>query len=88
MHSENGAAYVIRDTDDDVWAHPTPVRTAVLDAVVDESHLSREDLATLDEYVDVADLQAVLSADDGAVEFAIEGCEVRVTADGDIEVRA
>ena len=88
MPSENGEAYVIRDTDDDVWARPTPVRTAVLDVVVEESHLSREDIADLDEYVDVADLHAILSADDGAVELAIEDCKVRVTADGDIDVLA
>ncbi len=87
MPSENGEAYVIRDAGDDVWERPMPVSTAVVNAVTDATDLAGEDLADLDSYVDVSDLQDVLAAEEGAVEFAVEGHEVRVTADGDIEVR-
>ncbi len=86
MRPQDGEVYIISDTGDDVWASPTPVSTAIVDAVIARTELEADDLESVDTYVDAAELEDVLSGDEGDVSFQVEGHEVVVGANGDIDV--
>jgi hypothetical protein len=86
MQSEDGEVYIITANGNEEWATPTPVGTAIVDAVVDRTDLAQSDIEDIEAYVDLDTLAAVVTGEDDTIEFEIEGHDVFVDADGDIEV--
>jgi len=86
MQSENREVYIITANGDEEWATPTPVGTAIVDAVVDRTDLAQSEIEGIEAYVDLDSLAAVVTGDDETIEFEIEGHDVFVDADGGIEV--
>ena len=76
------------DEGEEGWVSPTPVSTAVVEAVTGATALDADDLDDLDSYVDRSDLRDVVSSGDGSLTFAVEGHDVTVSADGSIRVDA
>jgi len=87
MSPENGELYIMRDDDAEEWVSPTPVSTAIVDAVTAQTDLNAADIDDIEAYVDLADLHTLLSGDqEGPVSFEVENHGVMVDADGDISV--
>jgi hypothetical protein len=86
MSSENGEVYIMSPSGDEEWVTPTPARTAIAEAVTDATDLESEDVGDVEEHVDLPALRAVLDGDDDELTFTVEGHEVTVTGDGDIQV--
>lgn len=86
MSSEDGAVYVMRPSGDEEWVRPTPVQAAVTDAVTATTELDGDDIDDIETYVARADLRAVLGGDREKLTFEVEGHDVTVTGDGDIDV--
>jgi len=87
MNSENGTVYLIQGQADDEWLRPKPAEAVIVDAVVEETSLTREDVGHIDSYVDAESLRAVVgSGEEERLTFAIEDVEVTVTAGGDVTV--
>jgi len=87
MNSENGTVYLIQGQADDEWLRPKPAEAVIMDAIVEGTVLTREDVGHIDSYVDAEALRAVVgSGDDDQLTFAIEDSEVTVTAGGDVTV--
>lgn len=86
MNSE-GEVYIMCDKVDEEWVSPTPVGVAISEAVVDATDLDDDDLDDLESYVDIDDLRALLDGDEeDELSFAVEGHEVTISEDGDIDV--
>lgn len=58
----------------------------ITEAICANTDLTPDDLASLDSYVDIDELREVLGAAGATLEFSIEGHDVQVTADGDVEI--
>ena len=86
MSSENGAVYMMSPSEDEGWVSPTPAQTAITDAVTAATALGDDDIDDLETYVDRQKLRAVLDGDADDLTFEIEGHDVTVTGDGNIEV--
>jgi hypothetical protein len=86
MSSEDGTVYIMSPSGDEEWVSPMPAGAAVTEAVTGATDLSDEDVDDLESYVDLGDLRAVLDGDEDEVTFEVEGNDVTVTADGDIDV--
>jgi hypothetical protein len=86
MSSEDGEMYIMSPSGDEDWVSPTPAGAAVAEAVSEATDVSAEEIDDIEAYVDPADLRAVLDGDDENVTFDVEGHDVTVTADGDIDV--
>ena len=86
MNSEDAAVYIMSSSEDEEWVSPTPARTAITDAVTDATELSEDEIGDLETYVERATLRAVLDGEDEDVTFDVEGHNVTVTTDGDIDV--
>lgn len=86
MPSQDGDVYVLRHSDGEVWARPTPVRTAIVDTVTERTPLEPDDIEDVEAYVDPGELRDVLTSEEGIVSFDVEGHEVFVDADGAIGV--
>lgn len=75
------------EEDGEEWVSPTPVRVAISEAVVDATDLDTDDLDDLESYVAIDDLRALLDGDEeDALSFSVEGHEVTISEDGDIDV--
>lgn len=86
MSSEDGQVYIMSPSGDEEWVSPTPAHTAIADAVTDATELSEGDIDDLETYVELSELRALLDGDGGDLTFEIEGHDITVTADGDIDV--
>jgi hypothetical protein len=91
MSSDDGTVYMMRggsgDDGADEWVSPEPAGAVITDAIVAATELTAEDVGEIETYVDTAELRAVIGdGEEAAVTFAVEGHEVTVTADGDVEV--
>ena len=87
MSSEHGDVYILQE-DDDEWVSPTPAGTAIREAVADETDFSLDDVDDIEEYVEFDDLQAVLDGDEDDLTFSVEGHDVTVDSDGNIDVES
>lgn len=85
MNSEEQAVYLMQDTDDE-WVQPTPAGVAIREAVTAETDLEEDDLATLEEYVDPEELRRLLESDETSLTISVEGHDVTIHSDGDIDV--
>lgn len=92
MDSDDGRVYMIRGESDaadeaDEWVSPEPAEDVITDAIADATDLAADDIGPLEEYVDAADLEALLNEGDrDELSFELEGYEVSVTSGGDIDV--
>lgn len=86
MSSEDGQVYILSNTDDEEWVQPTPARTAIVDAVTAATDLDRAEIDDIEEYVEPSALRSVLDGNRDALTVTVEGHDVTVTGDGDIEV--
>lgn len=86
MSSEDGEMYIMSPSGDEEWVSPTPAGAAVAEAVSESTDVSSEDIDDLGAYVDPGNVRAVLDGSDENVTFEVEGHDVTVTADGDIDV--
>lgn len=85
-----GELYVIPAdvSDGEEWLQPRPVEELVVDAIVDATEYDADDLDPLAEYVEYESLASLFDGTDEAetVSFDVEGCEVTISAAGDVEV--
>jgi hypothetical protein len=86
MSSEDGTVYMMSPSGEEEWMSPKPAETVVTEAVTGATDLSDEDIDDLESYVDLGDLRAVLDGDEDELTFEVEGHDVTVTGDGDIDV--
>ncbi len=86
MSSENGDVYIMSPSGDEEWVSPTPVRTAIADAVADATDLAGDEVGDIEEYVDLPALRAVIDGDEEQLTFSVEDHEVTITDEGDIQV--
>jgi hypothetical protein len=87
MSSEGDDVYVMRAQGEEAdWISPTPVRTAIIEVLAEATDVTDDDVDGLDSYVALDDLRAVVDGPDDQLSFAVEGHEIRVDSDGDIEV--
>lgn len=86
MSSEEHEVYVMQGKEGDEWVSPTPVRIVIMDALTGTTDLDEGELDDLDEYVDLEDLESVLHEEDGSLAFTVEGHDVTVYANGDVEI--
>jgi len=93
METDESEIYMLRpeadaDEGDDGWVNPEPAEDVVLEAVGATVDADPGEFDPLGEYVDTAKLAAVLDADADAerIEFTIEGHDVMVDADGNVDV--
>lgn len=88
MSPEDGDVYVMSEEDEgEEWVSPTPVGIAVRDALADATDLEADDLDALEAYADMDDLRELLEGGgDEAVSFEVEGHDVTVQPDGEIDV--
>lgn len=77
--------YIMRETEDE-WVQPTPARVAIGEAVSRATDLEREELANIEEYVDLGALRQVLEGADDELRVHIEGYDVTIQTSGDIHV--
>jgi hypothetical protein len=78
--------YIMQDTDDE-WVQPTPVGTAVTEALVDNTELEAGDVEELGAYLDIHNLETVLDTDEREqLRVDVEGYDVIIHEDGDIVV--
>jgi hypothetical protein len=85
MNSEEQAVYLMQDTDEE-WVRPTPASVAIREAVTTETDLQESELATLEEYVDPEKLRRFLETDEECLTIDVEGHDVTIHSDGDIDV--
>lgn len=83
MGPEDGEVYIMQEGEGD-WVNPTPARSLILDTLEDEADVDGID--DLGEYVDWAELRAVLEGDADEATFEIETVTVTVDRDGEIEI--
>ena len=89
MSPKNATPYMIRhasDQGDDGWVSPEPADEVITDAVSTAGDVDPGDVDDLSSYVDVTALAAVLDGDDDEISFTVEGHDVLVTSDGEIDV--
>jgi hypothetical protein len=87
MGSETGGVYLMQDDEDGEWLSPTPADVAVTEALRERTDLDADAIDTLDSYVDLGDLRAVLGDDRSEpLSFPVEGHEVTIDADGEITI--
>jgi hypothetical protein len=85
MNSEEQAVYLMQDTDEE-WVRPTPASVAIREAVTSETDLQERELEALEEYVDPEELRGFLETDDEYMTISVEGHDVTIHSDGDIDV--
>lgn len=87
MSSETGGVYLMQDDDDGEWVRPIPAGVAVSDALGERTDLDADEVDTLDAYVDLDDLRALLGDERSEpLTFSVEGHEVSIDADGEITI--
>lgn len=86
MSSNDSEMYIMSPSGDEEWVSPTPAGAAVTEAVSKATGVNSEDVEDLETYVDPRDLRAVLDSDEAKLTFEVEGNDVTITADGDIDV--
>lgn len=91
MSSDDGTVYMMRGSPDDgeadEWVSPEPADEVITDAIVAATELTADEVGEIERYVDAADLRAVVGdGEEATVTFTVEGHEVTVTADGDVEI--
>lgn len=85
MSPDDGKVYIMQDTDEE-WVSPTPVTAAIVAALVSATDLEESDLQHVDEEIDRARLEDVLSDEKGEQRLSIEGYGVTVDSSGEISV--
>lgn len=86
MSSENGEVYIMSAVGDEEWVSPTPVQTAIREAVIDATALTDDEIDNIESYVEMEALRAVLAGEDDELTVTVEDHEVTVTSDDDITV--
>jgi hypothetical protein len=92
MSAEDGDLYILRPDDDaetdgeEAWVSPQPASDVVMDEVASAVDADPNDFASLEEYVDLADLVAVFEGDEPSLTFEVDDHEVTVTDAGEIDV--
>lgn len=88
MSSEDDDVYIMSEGDQgEEWVSPTPVGTAVAEAVSETTDVEESDLDDLGSYVDIDDVRSLLAGEGGeTLTFDIEGHDVTIHADGEIDV--
>lgn len=87
MSQQSRGVYLLQQQDDDNWARPTPAGVAVRTAVAEQTPLDEDGLDSLDTYVDLQAVEALVDGDrDDPVTFTVESHEVTIDDAGTITV--
>ncbi|MFC7132855.1 MULTISPECIES: HalOD1 output domain-containing protein [Salinibaculum] len=85
MSQDDGAVYILQESEDEEWVRPTPAWTAIVEAVTGATDLDADRLDDAEAYVDLTALAAALDAGE-QLQFSVEGHDVTVGPDGTIDV--
>ncbi|WP_136715274.1 HalOD1 output domain-containing protein [Halorientalis salina] len=92
MSAEDGELYILRPDDDaetddeEAWVSPQPASDVVMEEVASAVDADPDDFASLEEYVDLADLVEVFEGDERSLTFEVDDHEVTVTDAGEVDV--
>lgn len=86
MGSEDTDVYIMQEGDDGKWVNPTSARSLILEALEENGDVDPDDVEDLGEYVDWDELRDVFEGDAEDVTVDVDGTEVIVDQDGDIQV--
>lgn len=87
MSSETRGVYLMQDDEDDEWVRPIPAGVAVTEALGDQTDLDESEVETLDAYLDLDELRALLGEErTEPLTFEVEGHSVTIDGDGEITI--
>ena len=85
MSSER--VYIMQDDDEAEWVTPTPAGVALAEAMTASTDVDEESIDDIDAYLDRESLRALLDGErTEPLTFTVEGHDVTIDADGDIDV--
>lgn len=87
MSSKDATVYIMRDDEEAEWVRPTPAGVALVEALTEATTVDEEAVDDIDAYLDLDELRAVLDGDRSEpVSFTVEGHDVTIDGDGEIEI--
>jgi hypothetical protein len=94
MGADEGDVYMLRPDedvtdDDETWVSPEPASEVILEEVAAAVDADPDDFEALDAYVDLEDLAELFAEEtdeDESLTFELEGHEVTVSRNGDVDV--
>ena len=92
MSAEDGELYLLRPDDEtdggdeEAWVSPQPAGDVIVEEVAAAVDADPDDFDSIEEYVDLDALVAVVDGDEESITFEMEDTEVTVTDTGEIDV--